>query len=422
VYSLDAATGCTYWAYKAGAGVRSAIQIAKAKNGRYVAFFGDMRAYAHAVDAETGTLLWKNQLDDHPVARITGSPVFHEGRLYVPVASVEEGSARAPKYECCKFRGSMVALDAETGKQIWKSFTVTDPPKPTKKSKVGTQMYGPAGAAIWSAPTIDTKRKLVYAATGDSYTEVDINTSDAIVAFDMETGSLKWVSQVTPKDNFIVGCPASPNCPEELGPDYDFGSAPILRNVGGGKQLLIAGQKSGVVWGLDPDQRGKVVWQTKVGAGSALGGVEWGHAADSENTYVAISDVVVRNGALPGISALKLTTGETVWNTPAPKVTCTGGGNCSPAQSAAVSVIPGAVFSGAVNGHFRAYSTKTGEILWDFDTAQSFETVNKVSAKGGAINGAGPAIANGMVFTNSGYGGFGGAPGNVLLAFSVDAR
>jgi polyvinyl alcohol dehydrogenase (cytochrome) len=423
VYSLDAATGCIYWSYNAGAGVRTAISLARTKpNGRYIAYFGDLRANAHAVDAETGTLLWKMKMDDHPAARITGSPVFYNGRLFVPVASLEEGSGRAPNYECCTFRGSMVALDAETGKQLWKSYSVLDPPKPTKKSKVGTQMYGPAGAAIWSAPTIDTKRKLVYAATGDSYTDVDINTSDAVVAYNMDTGSLVWVSQVTPKDNFIVGCPASPNCPEELGPDFDFGSAPILRTLAGGKQILIAAQKSGVVYGLDPDQRGKIVWQTKLGAGSALGGVEWGHAADNELTYAAISDINVRKDPKPGISALRLATGETVWSTPAPKVECTGTTGCQPAQSAAVSVIPGAVFSGSINGHFRAYSSKTGEILWDFNTAQPFETVNKVQAKGGSINGAGPTIAGGMVFTNSGYAGFGGAGGNVLLAFSVDGR
>ncbi|HYL38445.1 MAG TPA: PQQ-binding-like beta-propeller repeat protein [Bryobacteraceae bacterium] len=423
VYSLDAATGCVYWTFKADGGVRAAISIVRAKTGgRYVAYFGDLRAFTYAVDAETGALIWKMKVEDHPAARVTGSPVFHDGRLFVPVASLEEGSGRAPQYECCTFRGSLVALDAETGRQLWKSFSVLDPPKATRKSKVGTQLYGPAGAAIWSAPTIDTKRKLVYAATGDSYTDVDINTSDAVLAFNLDTGSLVWVSQMTPKDNFIVGCPASPNCPEDLGPDYDFGSAPILRNIGGGKQILVAGQKSGVVWGLDPDQRGKVVWQTKLGAGSALGGVEWGHGADSENTYVAISDSIVRKDPKPGISALKLATGETVWSTPAPDVTCTAPVGCRPGQSAAVSVIPGAVFSGALNGHFRAYSTKTGEILWDFDTAKTFETVNKVPAKGGSINGAGPAIANGMVFTNSGYGGFGGSPGNVLLAFSVDGK
>jgi polyvinyl alcohol dehydrogenase (cytochrome) len=423
VYSLDASTGCVYWAFKADSGVRTSVAIAKLKNGRYAAYFGDLRAQAYGVDAETGTALWKTKLENHPAARITGAPVFYEGKLLVPVASIEEASGRAADYECCTFRGSLASLDAETGKVNWKSFSVLDPPKATRKNKVGTQLYGPAGAAIWSAPTVDVKRKLVYAATGDSYTDVDIHTSDAIVAFHLDTGSLAWVSQVTPKDNFIVGCPQSPNCPEDLGPDYDFGSAPILKNIGGGKQMIVAAQKSGVVWGLDPDQKGKIVWQTKVGAGSALGGVEWGHAADNENTYAAVSDSIVpRKDAQPGISALKLGTGEKVWATPAPTVKCPPGQACMGAQSAAVSVIPGAVFSGALNGHFRAYSTKTGEIIWDFDTARTYDTVNQVTAKGGSINGAGPTIANGIVYTNSGYQGFGGTAGNVLLAFSVDGH
>lgn len=423
VYSLDAATGCTNWSFKADGAVRTAISIGRSKTGgRYIAYFADLRATAYAVDAGSGALIWKQKLDNHPYARITGSPVFYEGRLFVPVASLEEASGLTPQYECCTFRGSLVSLDAETGRQLWKSFTVLDPPKAYKKNKDGGQMFGPAGAGIWSAPTIDAKRKLVYAATGDSYTDVEINTSDAILAFNIDNGSLVWVSQVTPKDNYIVGCPKSPNCPEVLGPDYDFGSSAILRTIGGGKQIIVAGQKSGVVWGLDPDQKGKVLWQTKLGTGSVIGGVEWGHGADGENTYVAISDIAVRENAQPGISALKLGTGERVWSTPAPKVTCATKTGCQPAQSAAVSIIPGAVFSGAVNGHFRAYSTKTGEILWDFDTARPFDTVNKVPGKGGSINGGGPAIANGMVFTNSGYGSFGQADGNVLLAFSVDGK
>lgn len=420
VYSLDASSGCIHWTYKAGAGVRNSITIARV-DGRNIAFFGDVRAFTHAVDAETGAPLWKVQVEDHPVARVTGSPTFYEGRLYVPVSSVEEVSGTSSKYECCTFRGSVVALDGKTGHRLWKSYSVLDPAKPYKKNKEGTQLRGPAGAAIWSSPTIDAKRQLVYAATGNSYTDVDIHTSDAVLAFTLDTGKLAWVSQVQPRDNFVVGCPSVANCPEGEGPDYDFGSSPILRSIGG-KQILIAGQKSGVVYGLDPDQKGKILWQTRIGAGSALGGVEWGHAADGQNTYAAISDRVVRANAQPGIYALKLGTGEKVWDAPAPKVTCTPPSPCLPGQSAAVSVIPGAVFSGALNGHFRAYSTRTGEILWDFDTAQSFETVNKVPAKGGSIDGAGPTIANGMVFTSSGYPLFGGVGGNVLLAFSVDGK
>lgn len=410
VYSLDAASGCIYWTYAAGAGVRTAISIGTLPSGKWVAYFGDIRANAHAVDAESGVLLWKAQIETHPAARITGAPALYNGRLYVPVSSIEEVSGQSPNYSCCTFRGSVAALDATTGKQLWKGYTVLDPAKAYKTNKNGTQLMGPAGAAVWSSPTIDEKRKLVYVSTGNSYTDVDINTSDAILAFDLETGKLVWSSQVQPKDNFIVGCPRAVNCPEEKGPDFDFGSSAVLRTLPNGKQILVAGQKSGTVYGLDPDNKGKIVWQTGLGKGSALGGVEWGHAADSALAYVAISDRIVREGT-PGLYALDLTTGEKKWATPGPVP-----------QSAAISVIPGAVFSGALNGHFRAYATSTGEILWDFETNRPFETVNGVQAKGGSIDAGGPVIAHGMVYTGSGYGQFGSVAGNVLLAFSVDGK
>ena len=422
VYSLDAATGCTYWAYKAGSSVRTAITLAKSKSGKFVAYFGDLSANVHAVDVQTGAVIWKTKMEEHPAARITGSPAYHDGRLYVPVASLEEGSAARQQYECCTFRGSMVAVDAETGKQIWKTYAIAETPKPYRKSRVDVQQWGPAGSAIWSSPTLDLKRKLIYASTGDSYTDVDVDSDDAIIAFNMETGAVVWKAQVLEHDNFIVGCPGAPNCPTTNGPDYDFGTSTILRSIGGGKQVLVAGQKSGIVWGLDPDQKGKVLWKIKIGAGSALGGVEWGHAADEQNTYAAIADKNVRTGATPGLYAINLKTGEKVWGTPAPEVKCAVPQGCMPAQSAAVSVIPGVVFSGAINAHFRAYSTKNGEIIWDVDTAKPYETVNHVEAKGGSIDGPGPVIANGMVLTNSGYGSFGGVAGNVLLAFTVDGK
>jgi polyvinyl alcohol dehydrogenase (cytochrome) len=423
VYSLDQSTGCIIWSFNAGAGVRTAMTVAPSKTaGKYIVFFGDLRSSAHALDAETGTELWKTKVEDHKSSRITGAPTFYNGKLYVPVSSIEEASAQSSTYECCTFRGSLVALDGETGTQLWKSFTVLDPAKAFKKNSAGTQQYGPAGSALWSSPTIDVKRKLIYVATGDSYTDVDINTSDAIIAYSLDTGKLQWVSQVEEKDNFVMGCPRSANCTESNGPDYDFGTSVVIRDIGGGKQILLAGQKSGILWGLDPDHKGKILWQNKLGAGSALGGIEWGHAADGQNTYVAISDRIARDGAKPGISAVSSATGKTVWTTPAPAVTCAVPAGCIPAQAAAVSVIPGAVFSGALNGHFRAYATSDGKILWDFDTATSFDTVNKVTAKGGSVDASGPTIANGMVLTNSGYGQFGGKAGNVLLAFSVDGN
>src|SRR5271165_129684 len=230
-------------------------------------------------------------------------------------------------YECCKFRGSVVALDGATGKQIWKGFSVSDPARPTKKTaKGGVQQWGPAGAAIWSSPTIDVKKKVIYAATGNSYTDVSISTSNAILAFDMETGSLLWASQVTPKDNFNMACGRNENCPEERGPDFDFGTSPILRELAGGKRVLVCGQKSGIVWGIDPDQRGKVLWQTHVGKGGPLGGIEWGPAADREFAYAAVSDLTVGKDGVPGgLHAMRLATGEKVWSTPPPPLHCTAG-------------------------------------------------------------------------------------------------
>jgi polyvinyl alcohol dehydrogenase (cytochrome) len=416
VYSLDASSGCIYWTYAAGAGVRSAITIGKLPSGKWAAYFGDTRANAHAVDATTGEAIWKVKLDEHPVARITGAPSLVDGRLYVPVSSIEEVTGAGPSYSCCTFRGSVAALDAATGTKIWQGYSVTDPAKVYKKNKNGVDLKGPAGAAIWSSPTVDLKRKLVYAGSGNSYTDVDINTSDAILAFDLENGRIVWATQAQPKDGFIVGCPRAINCPEEQGPDFDFGSSPILHTLPNGKQIIIAGQKSGVVWGLDPDDRGKILWQQRLGKGSALGGVEWGFAADNNAAYVAISDRTVREGGTPGLYALDFLTGDKKWSTPAPAV----GGN--PAQSAAITVIPGIVFSGALNGHFRAYNTANGEIVWDFETAKPFETVNGVEAAGGSIDAGGPTVAHGMVYTNSGYGQFGAVKGNVLLAFSVDGK
>ncbi len=223
VYSLDAATGCVYWTYDAGAGVRSAISIGKLANGKWIAYFGDIKATAHAVDANTGAELWKIQLDTHAAARITGAPSLVNGRLYVPVSSLEEVAATAATYSCCTFRGSVAALDAATGKKIWQGYTVSDPAKTYKQHTHGVDMKGPAGASVWSSPTVDVKRKLVYAATGNSYTDVDISTSDAVLAFDLDTGRLVWASQVQAKDGFIVGCPTrSINCPEEQGHGLRF--------------------------------------------------------------------------------------------------------------------------------------------------------------------------------------------------------
>jgi polyvinyl alcohol dehydrogenase (cytochrome) len=432
VYSLDAATGCIHWYLDAGGQVRAAINIAKIGS-TYAAFFGDASAYVWAVDAATGKQLWKTKVDDFPVARMTSSPVFYDGKLYVGVASGEEATGSVPSYECCKFRGSVVALDAATGKQIWKTYTIDEQPKPTTKNKIGTQLWGPSGAPIWSTPAIDPKLNRVYVTTGDNYTEPGTETSDAFIAIDMKSGKKLWVRQMTANDAYTSACrlPDRTNCPDVNGPDFDFGASPILVTLRNGKRALIAGQKSGIVHALDPDKKGEKLWDVRVGKGGTMGGVQWGSAADEANVYVANSDIkrIMLDYANTtdtdasqggGMYALKLENGERIWYTPPPG--CGDRKRCSPAQSAAVSAMPGAAFSGSVDGHLRAYAAANGAIIWDFDTIRSYETVNGVEGRGGSIDGPGPVIAAGMVFANSGYTSAGGQPGNVLLAFSVDGK
>ena len=417
VYSLDASTGCVYWSYDAGGIVRAAINIVKSpKTSRWVAYFGDYHASMHAVDAETGKPIWSVKVDNHPAARIVGSPTYYKGRLYVPVASSEELYGMSATYECCTFRGNLNALDAETGRPVWKSYSVPDPPKQYKTSSAGTKLYGPAGAGIWNSPTIDEKRHRVYVGTGNSFTGISIPTSDSVLAFDLDTGSLLWSQQVTPGDNWMTGCPKNPNCPQDPGEDLDFGSASVLRSLPGGKQVLVATQKSGVVYGFDPDNRGKILWQTRIGAGGAQGGILWGGALDDHTIYAAVSDQFKGEQAKPGMYAVKVDSGEKLWSTPAPE------GAGAKATLAAVSAMPGIAFSGSWGGHMRAYSTQTGQIVWDFDAMRSFDTINHVPAQGGSFDGGGAAIANGLVVTTCGYGFVGGKAGNVLLVFSVDGK
>jgi polyvinyl alcohol dehydrogenase (cytochrome) len=439
MYSLDAATGCVYWAIKVPAGVRSAVSVARVPNSnppKYAAYFGDLAANVHALDARTGQTLWTVKVDPHPLARVTGAPKVHENRLYVPVTSLEEAGGADAKYECCTFRGNVVALNATNGKQIWKAYTIAQKPKPTWKNKNGVQQYGPAGAGVWASPTLDPERGVLYATTGDNYADPPTKTSDAIIAFSMKTGKMLWATQCLAGDAWNIACDSDDeaNCPKARGPDLDFGSSPILRVMGNGKRVVMAGQKSGMLHAVDADNKGKFLWQERVGKGGLIGGIQWGPAADTNQIYVALSDIGVKVKRDPdlgttseldstvggGMFAYSITDGKKVWSTPPPG--CGDKKNCSPAQSAAITVIPGAVFSGSVDGHIRAYATEDGKIVWDFDAAREFKTVNEVPATGGSFDSAGPTVVNGTLYTYSGYGTWGGMPGNVLLAFSADGK
>ena len=318
VFSLNARTGCTYWSFDARGAVRTAISIGAVSldsTTKLAAYFADEQGSVYAVDAISGQPFWQIKSDEHPLARIIGAPVFDAGHLYVPVSSPEEFVSRNPSYPCCTFRGSVSALDAATGKVIWKTYVISEPPKPLKKNTAGTQMFGPAGAAIWSAPTVDKKRNLLYVGTGNSYTEVDTNGADAILAIELETGKVRWIHQFTAHDDYLMGCEDPrqyiANCPSKLGRDLDFGSSPILRRLPDGREVVLAGQKSGMLYALDPDNDGKLLWQVSAGRGGALGGIEWGPAADDQNVYVAISDVMTREfGPAGGLAAFKIASGS----------------------------------------------------------------------------------------------------------------
>ncbi len=419
VYSLDARAGCIYWTFRPSAPSRTAISISA--DGR-LAYFGDTQATVYAVNALTGVLVWKTTVDRHPFAMITGSPKLYRRRLFVPVSSAEEIAGPDPRYPCCSFRGSLVAVDARNGKVLWKTYAIAAPPKPTRKSSAGTQLLGPSGAAIWDSPTVDPARRAVYVGTGDNYSDPGTATSDAVMAFDMTSGRVLWVRQLTPNDRWNEACRvASPaNCPEKSGWDFDIGASPILRTLPGGKRVLVVGQKSGVVYGLDPDRQGAIVWRVRIGRGGPLGGVEFGGAADDSTVYLPLSDFASDPRAGGGLFALDIATGRRVWLAAPAKPECLTRQGCSAAEEGPATLIPGAVLLGSLDGHLRAYDSRSGSPIWDFDTLRHFRTVNGVAASGGSLSFAGPVAGLGMLFVDSGYSINAGIPGNVLLAFSVD--
>ncbi len=433
IHAIDAVAGCLHWTYRANGPVRAA-PLAIQDGSRRNLVFGDQLGWVYALDARTGKEIWKTRVDDHEATRLTATAAAYGDLVFVPAASWEETRAIDPQYACCTFRGSVTALRVRDGSRAWQTYMV-DPPRRTGAMKSGTATFGPSGAGIWSTPTVDPNRGVMYVTTGDNYSHPATSTSDAIVALNLKTGRIVWSQQTTPADVYNSSCGSQgPNCPEDSGPDHDYGAAAMLIRTSAGRDVLVAGQKSGVVYALDPDRKGEIVWQVRVGKGGTNGGVQWGMTSDGRNVYASVSDMVrlppgpdtpplgdARFDAMQGggLTALRLDNGERVWYA-APQPCAPSRPGCSPAQPGALTSIPGVVFSGSLDGHLRAFSTQDGRVLWDVDTAVTYTTVNGVEAKGGSLDGAGPVVVGGMVYVNSGYPRFGGMPGNVLLAFGID--
>jgi polyvinyl alcohol dehydrogenase (cytochrome) len=409
VYALDSTTGCVHWSFLAESGVRNAVSISQQAGSpdRNAAYFGDIRANVYSIDADSGELLWKTKVDPHPLAVVTGSPTLHEGRLYVPVSSREEAAGGSLNYPCCTFRGSIVVLDAETGRQIWKTHAIPDEPEPSQMNSRGIQLWVGSGAAIWHAPTIDPQNRAVYVATGDSYTVPAHVNTDAVMAIDMDTGAIRWSVQDWENDAWLVACAQDPteNCPDPLGPDFDFGTSPILHLLPNGRRALLAGQKSGYVFAHDPDNDGALLWRAELVDPAGAAEILFGGAADDRTAYFGLD-----NGTL---AALDPESGQRKWLLPSDSGTRRG-------ITAAITAIPGAIFVGWQGGALTAHDSENGRVTWEFDMLKDFDTVNGVPARGGSVGAPGPTVAGGMLFVGSGYVGLGnGTPGNVLLAFGV---
>jgi polyvinyl alcohol dehydrogenase (cytochrome) len=422
VYALNKQTGKIGWHVTATAAIRSGIIVVK-NNNSVTAYFTDMATYTYAVNVKSGKVLWSMKAGQDALSMNTGTPAVYGGKVFVPISSIEVAMAADSGYNCCTTSGGLAALDTKTGAMLWYHRVVAKATALDKK-KNGKPFYGPSGAPVWCSPTVDVKRGLVYIGTGENYSQPATNTSDALQAISIKTGKLVWNFQATSNDAWNLACPTIINCPEHAGRDLDFGMAPILVKGGDGKERLVAGQKSGVVYALEP-QSGKLLWKTRVGKGGALGGVHWGMAADGQNVYAANADNKLAlnpddstRKPTPGIYALDLIKGNVVWTAPSPEVKGLKYFFLG-ANSAAPTVVPGIVFAGSLDGHIRGYDTKDGHVIWDYDTIQKYQTTNGVDGKGGSIDGPAPVIIDGMLFVNSGYSQFGERAGNVLLAFEL---
>lgn len=434
VYALARDNGCEIWRFDADSMVRTALRYVKTPN-RHLLVFGTMDAHVIALDLLTGKQHWKTLASGHEQAMVSGSSVDHRGVIYQAVSSWELAWAVNPFHGCCTFRGPIVALNAQTGALKWQAHTIEVEPVVHQARWLLPDRMGPSGAPVWSQPTIDAARGVLYVGTGENYSSPATDTSDAILAFDLDTGAMRWKQQLLANDAWNVSCelPFDYNCPAERGMDLDFGAPPVLATFND-KDYIIAGQKSGFVYALEPDANGKELWRQKAGNGGKAGGVHFALAVDEQRgrVYAPISDRDVGfygdnppGEPQPSLKAYNIETGELLWNTKAPGDCLDSKGHaikkCFIGFSAAPTATDRVVFAPTLDGVIRAFDASTGEALWQFNTLREFDAVNADKAQGGTIDYGGVFLDAGELFVSSGYGMVGQMDGNAFIVMSVKA-
>jgi len=427
VAALDKQSGCTRWTFDHAGSIASAI-LHETRNGRTTLFFNDRTQGMFALNAADGTQLWmRPPPGDNPIGLLSGTPLVHDGTMFVPLSSLEIGLAINPFYGCCTTSGGMAAVDTGNGVTRWYRRTVPALPKLTGRHFFFVHEYAPSGVPAWAAPTLDTKRGLLFFGTGQNYSRPATSTSDSIFALNAADGSVRWIHQFTKNDAYNTSCdlsPGHPNCPKPQGPDLDFGAPPILAHALGGRELLIAGEKSGAVYALDPDT-GTIVWTARAGRGGALGGVHWGMAVNETLNllFVPVSDIDAgrmtgKGPPRPGLIALDLLSGQLRWSHP--RTARCPDRVCSPGISAAIIAGPDLVFAAGLDGKLEALDARDGHLLWSYDSWRDYpDTVNGTKAKGGAFDAHGPMLAGDQLIVSSGYSDFFQRPGNALLVFQL---
>jgi polyvinyl alcohol dehydrogenase (cytochrome) len=446
VYAFDLASGCLRWAHRSPAPIRSALAYDQYPDGRLpVLYYGSVDGSVTLVNATDGSTLWSKSVKLDATTTLTGTPVQYGGKLYVPLSNFEVGAARRPGYECCKGRGGVTALDMKTGDTLWTWHSTAAAENTGKKNSAGTPLWGPSGAPVWTTPAIDEKRNVLYIGTGENYSQPATDTSDAIIALDLNTGEEVWKFQALVGDAYNMDCSSwmmgkdGPNCPQNSGPDFDFGASVIIARDNEGKDILLAGQKSGDVWALDPDKKGAVRWQTNLSNGTPVGGVHWGMAAVGDTLFVPIADPEWPISGWsykpqPGVSALDISTGKIKWQYRASRDCKLNASDFVDGRhkekwpqchymygfSGAALGLDDVVLAGALNGKLFAFDPEDGAVLWTYDSKRPYQTLNGVEAHGGALDNAGYAVGGGHLVLQSGYSYINQMPGNVLLVLRAN--